>query len=88
MRARKNRTWRIVESLADPILSTVKALGSVPMAELPVSRPLLESQVKYNVLTFLVSITMPSPVLSSLIFANGLSGHLRIEREFLKMLLQ
>jgi hypothetical protein len=81
MRARQNRAWRIVKSLADPMLTTVKALGSVRVAELIVSRTLSESQSNYNVLTLLVSGTMPSPVLSSLLVADSLTGNVR--REFL-----
>ena len=37
MRARQNEAWRRVRSLAAPMLTAVKAVGSVPMAELLVS---------------------------------------------------
>lgn len=80
MRARQNMAWHIVKSLADPMLTTVKALGSVRVAELKVSRTLSESQAKYNVLKLLVSGTVPSPVLSSLLIADSLTGNVR--REF------
>ena len=81
MRARQNRAWRIVKSLADPMLPTVKAWGSVRVAKLIISKTLSESQAKYNVLKLLVSGTVPSRVLSVLLIADSLIGHVR--REFL-----
>ena len=59
MRARQNEAWRRVRSLAAPMLTAVKAVGSMPMAELLVSRKLSESQDKYHVLELLVSATKP-----------------------------
>ena len=56
MRGKQNKAWRTVKSLASPMLATVKTLGSVPMAELLVSKTLSESQDKYHVLQLLVSV--------------------------------
>lgn len=70
MRAAQNRAWRKVRALAQPMLTVVKALGHVPMAELLVSRTLAESQDKYNVLTLLVSVTTPVFLYNTICYFN------------------